>query len=1046
MVIFPVFAAFFAVAQVEISGKVTHSDTGEPMAGVNILVKNTLTGTTTDQLGRFTFSLPGDKNRLVFSFIGMITREIQVAGDTVMDLQLHPDMLMMEGVVVTAIGMKREQKALGYSVQELPGITLQQVHNDNFLNSLTGKVAGVQVTSSSGAAGSSSYITIRGASSIDGNNQPLFILDGIPISNTALYQVGGGVDMSNRAMDISADDIESVSVLKGGAASALYGIRAANGAIVITTRKGENIPGKKISTVFRTALTFDKASQLPELQHKYGQGLYGSWMSGSSASWGPRLDTCSYSRQPDEWQYPGFDVDGAIVSANHENATGEQVKTYDQYDFFRTAVSQQYALELSGGSKGASFLTSASYNRSEGIVPGNRWERFSLRMHGNVNISDKFNLFGSANYIRSSGDLQQKGDNTSGLMLGLLRTPPTFDNAAGYEFEDGSQRNFRHGTGYDNPYWNINNIKFYDEINRIISYTGFEWMPWKGISLNYRLGMDYFSDSWKNQFAVGSSSFGNGMVWLNKYNEWNINSDLILKAEHKFGDDWHAGISLGHNIFETQVNELSTTGTGLKLPDFYNLKNATSVTSTEKTMQIRRAAYYGILDVSFRNMVYFTLTGRNEWSTTLPPANNSFFYPSASLSWIFTELGPFRESKILPFGKLRVSFARVANDAAPYKTTTGFTNYTIWNTYEMNGLSFPLLGKSGFTVSNTIGNQDLRPEKTTTWEIGTDLRWLNNRIALDFTYFNQVNKDLLLNVPVSSTTGFNFMYMNAGEMASDGFEAVLALQPVKTSSWQWDAVFNFTRIRNEVKQLAPGVDAVALGLGIAFVVAYTGYPYQSIFAYDWLRDANGNLVIDDDPNSSSYGFPLSNYDTIVCMGNFLPDWLLGWSNTLRWKNIALSFLLDIKKGGKMINGTRGTLNYFGGHQDTESREPDDMVVFEGVKQSDGSPNDIQVVKDADWYFLGEGSSYTGPAGQFVDDAGWVRLREITLSYEFDRQLFGNRIKSLSVYLSGRNLWLETSYDGIDPETSLLGSVNGQGHDYQNNPGTKGMTIGLRLAF
>jgi hypothetical protein len=389
----------------------------------------------------------------------------------------------------------------------------------------------------------------------------------------------------------------------------------------------------------------------------------------------------------------------------------------------------------------------------------------------------------------------------------------------------------------------------------------------------------------------------------------------------------------------------------------------------------------------------------------------------------------------------------VANDAAPYKTFTTYTSYPITTAFTWTGLSFPLLGKPGFTVSNTIGNENLKPEKMISWEIGTDLRWLDNRIAIDFTYFNQKNKDLLLNVPLSGTTGYNYSYMNAGEMKTYGFEVVVGLQPVRSSNWQWDAVFNFTLIRNEVTKLAPGLNGLPLGAGTAYVAAYAGYAYQSFFAYDWQRDEDGNVIINDDPESANYGFPMGNYDTLVYLGHYHPDWTLGWNNTLTWKNLSFSFLLEFKKGGKMSNGTRGALYFFGNHGDQESREPDDLYVFDGVKQSDGSPNDIQVVKGDNWYFMGEGSAFTGPSSPYVEDAGWIRLREIALSYEFkDLHLGKEVIRSLSIYFSGRNLWLSTKYAGIDPETSMFGSSNVQGLDYFNMPGTKGVTVGLRLAF
>jgi len=1047
LTVFLVFLATFAFGQKEITGSVTHAETGEPLSGVNIIIKNTTAGTITDQDGLYKIYVPDEADQLQFKFVGMVTREVTINDETRIDIRLEPDLLLMEGIVVTAIGIPRAQKALGYSVQELPGDELTLVQNDNFINSLNSRVAGVQITGSSGSAGASSYITIRGATSIDGNNQPLFILDGIPIANTAGYQVYDGVDMSNRAMDINPDDIESISVLKGGAATALYGMRAANGAVVITSRKGTAIPGRSLSTTFHTSLSFNMPSQLPELQDRYGQGYLGSWYSGVPVSWGPRLDTCSYSTQPEDWQYPEYDVDGAIVGNHHPNASGEQIRKYDAYDILQTGISQKYALEIAGGGQDATFITSTSYINSEGIVPGNKWSRLTMKIAGDASLSDKFRLLGSANYIHSGGDRLQKGSNTSGIMLGLLRTPVTFDNAAGYELPAGGQRNYQHGGGYDNPYWSINKNKFTDNVDRIIGYVGFDWFftPW--MKLNYRIGIDYFGEDWKNYFAQGSTEYQNGYVWLRKYNQRDINSDLLLNFSHQLNESWSADLTLGQNMFETYSNELSGEANGLEIPDFYHLSNTSDVNTTQLTSKIRRAALFGILEIAYRRILFATFTGRNEWSTTLPPANNSFFYPSASLSWVFTELAPLLDNKILPFGKLRVSFARIANDAQPYRTTTGYNNNPITSIYTSTGLTIPLLGKAGYTLSNILGSENLKPEQTTTWEVGTDLRWLDNRIALDFTWFSQLSKDLLLSVPVSNTTGYNAMYMNAGEMKSKGIEAVLATRPVKTSSWQWDATLNFTHIKNRVEQLAPGVNAVALGILATYVAAMEGFPYQSLFGYDWLRDQDGNVIIDDDPSSSSYGFPMGNYDTLVYEGKVNPDWTLGWGNTVSWKGLSLSFLLEFKKGGTIFNGTRGALYYFGSHGDQETREPDDLYVFTGVKQSDGSHNDIEVVKGANWHLFGEGSSFTGPDAPYAEDAGWIRLREINLVYDFDDLLPENgAIRSLSVYLSGYNLLLFTKYRGIDPETSLFGSSNAQGIDYFNMPGSKSVTIGLKMNF
>ena len=1036
-----------ATGQQSISGKVTHSITGEPLSGVNILVKNSLSGTTTGSDGLFSLTLPEGFDHLVFRYMGMVTLEVVITGQTWLEIMMEPDLLMMEGIVVTAIGIPREQKALGYSVQELPGTELTLVQHDNFINSLSSRVSGVQVTSSSGSAGASSYITIRGATSIDGNNQPLFVLDGVPVANTSGFYVDDGVDISNRAMDINPDDIESISVLKGGAATALYGMRAAAGAVVITTRKGSDLSRQGITTTFRSALTFQKVSRLPPVQDRYGQGIMGAWMAGFPTAWGPRLDTCSYSRDPADWRFPGYDTDGAVVGINHPNATGETVKTYDPYDFFQTGISQQYALEVAGGGERATFITSASYNHSEGVVPGSNWGRITLRIAGDARITSRFTLRGSANYIHSGGDRMQKGSNTSGVMLGLLRTPATFDNSAGYELTGGSQRNYQHGSGYDNPYWSVNKVSFTDNVDRIIGYAGFDWVASRWMNLTYRLGIDYYGEDWKNYFAQGSAEYKKGYAWLRKYTQRDFNSDLLLNFSHQFSDHWSGTLTFGHNMFETYGNLISGEANGLEVPGFYNLNNTASISAGEYTTRIRRAALFGLLEVAYRRMMYVTLTGRNEWSTTLPPGNNSFFYPSASVSWVFTELKPLQDSRVLPFGKLRFSVARIANDALPYLTSTGYASYAIRNAYTSTGLSFPLLGKAGYTLANVMGSDDLKPETTTTWEAGTDMRWLNNRLAFDFTYFYQLSKDLLLNVQVSPATGYYSMYMNAASMTTRGIEAVLAATPVKTAAWKWISTFNFTRICNEVIELAPGVDKLALATTVGILGAAEGYPYQSFFGYDWRRDKDGNVIINDNPQSATYGFPAGNYDTLVFQGKVNPDWTLGWTNTVSWKGLSLSFLLELRKGGVMVNGTRGSMYYFGVHGDQAYREPDDLYIFEGVKESDGSPNDIQVVKGANWHLFGEGSSFTGPDAPYYEDVSWIRLREISLAYDFSGLLAGRGpFRSITMYVSGKNLLLLTKYTGIDPETNLYGSSNAQGFDYYNMPGTKGVTIGLIMNF
>jgi len=1039
---------FQVVAQSSISGTVTSAVNNEPLHGVSVAVKNSLVGTSADANGFYKLTLPETAKVLVFSFVGMITAEVEIGDNTTIDVTLQPDSLILEEVVVTAIGITREKKALGYSVQELSNHDITVVPNENLVNSLSGKVAGVHVTSTSGSPGASAYITIRGAASINGNNQPLFVVDGVPVNNYERWTGAAGVDMTNRITDINPGDIQSVSVLKGGAATALYGLRAVNGAIIITTKRGAKTDGNNVNVSLQSSLSFDRVSQLPELQTRYGQGLYGNWISGNFVSWGPRLDTCSYSKDPGDWIYPEYDVDGAIVSNNSEYATGDPINIYDHYNFFQTGISTNTTLSLSGGSDKATFYTSTSYTSTTGVVPNSNWKRFTVKVAGDANLSETFKILGSINYMKSGGDRMQKGVSWSGVMLGILRTPPTFDNAAGYEFPDGSQRNYRHGSGYDNPYWSVNKNLFKDDVNHMIGHIGFNWFVTNWMQVKYKLGGDFNNTHFKNYYAIGSNEQANGSVHVVSSNHRIINSDLIIQLNHRFNNHWETSFKLGHNMFESFGNSVSGRALGLELPGFYHLSNSSDITTSESSSQVRHAGMFGDLELSYNQMVYLSLTGRNDWSTTLPKDNNSFFYPSASIGWVFTGLNFLKDNKILPYGKLRFSLAQIANDPGPYQTFTGYYRPWIWDYYSWVGLNFPLLGETGFTLSNTLGNPELEPELTTSWEMGVDLKFLDNRLAVDFTYFNNYSDGLLLPVQLSGASGFYQVNMNAAGMSTKGIEAIIYGNPIRKTNWHWDFTFNFTRYKNMVEHIPDNMESLGLGWRDPWLVAKEGYPYQSFFGYDWYRDENGKILIDDDAESPGYGFPLG-YDTeeTIYLGKVNPDWTLGWTNNLIYRNLTLTFLLEFKKGGNMFNGTKGSLYYYGAHKDQESREPGDEVIFEGVKVSDGSTNDIKVVKGQNWYFNGQGSTNTGMGSPFIENAGWIRLREIALTYNIRESIFKDGwIKGLEFYIACKNLWLQTEYSGIDPETSLYGAYNAQGIDYYNNPGTKSYTLGFRASF
>ena len=1054
MLAFLLFAGLnFALAQTRtISGIVTSSEDGSAIPGATVQVKGTTVGTTTDLDGKYMLEVKPGYKVLVFSYVGMKTKEVTLGNQNQINVVMDPDVLQMDEVVVTAIGITKSKKALGYNVQDVSSADIAKSGNTDVVNALQGRVSGVTITKASGAAGGASYITIRGATSIIGNNQPLFVVDGVPIDNSGGGGSVAGVATSNRAQDINPDDIASVSVLKGGAATSLYGIRGANGVIVITTKKGKATKGKKINVSINSSTTISKISQVPELNTKYAQGWAGTWYSGFFASWGPKISESGYSKDPSVWSYPGFDVDGAIVPKADADPSLGPVKTYNQFDFFQTGITNNNSVSLSGGNDKSNFYISASDMRDEGVIPNNLIRRNTFKVSGQTELSDKFKVSGNANYMIDGGDRIQQGSNTSGVMLGLMRTPPTFNNAAGYKFPDGTQRNYRHGGGYDNPYWTANENLYFDKTNRILGNLQVDYFAAKWLHFTFRPGVDYYNRYRKEHFAIGSRTKSVGQVTVSSYNHFDLNSDLLAYMNWNLDEKTALYANFGWNLQQRKSNYVWGQATGLSIPDFYNLSNSANVLTGESTFEKRMMGVFFDVGVSYNSTLYLNVTGRNDWSTTLPEGANSFFYPSVNGSIILSELPFLKDNEILPYFKIFSSYAITANDASAYSTLTYYGQASIGDGWT-DGISFPLttggVSYNGFTYGNTMGSVDLKPERTRTFEVGTNMKFIKNRLGLDVTYFNNLSTDLLLPVDVDPSTGFYSMYQNAASMSSKGFEISLYATPVQMKNFSWDIQVNFSKIKNVVESLAPNVNSIFLGgFTDPQVRAVAGEEYGTIYGYDWMRDANGNVLIDD-----ATGYPAGDY-TLRPLGKVNPDWTMGITNSFHFGGFTVYALVDIRQGNTMWNGTRGALDYFGAAGETMSREND--YVFSGVKAhwdggvlvaDAGSPaNDIAVKLDQTWRTSGEGSGFTGPTVDYLEDASWVRLRELTISYNFNKLLKDSWVDNLEIYFTGRNLWLSTPYTGIDPETSLLGGSNAQGMDYFNMPGTKSYLFGVRWSF
>jgi TonB-linked SusC/RagA family outer membrane protein len=1046
-----------------ISGKVLSADDGQPIIGATVKVKGVNLGTVTNADGVFKINLPANAKTLVVSFIGMKTLEVDAASDLV--VRLESDSKLIDEVVVTALGISKEKKSLGYAVQDVKGDAINNAETGNVLTAMTGKLAGVNIISSAGVAGAASFITIRGQNSINGSNQPLFVVDGVPIDNSmnasgnpdnGSNNLLDGVNYSNRAIDINPDDIETVSVLKGGAATALYGMKAGNGVVLITTKKGNNTNGKT-NVSLSSSIGLDNVSQMPAIQTMYAQGSSGKYSTATSSSWGPKLSDMRYDGGTDISR----DNNGNLVLATNPSAKANLLaQAYDNIgNFFVTGTTINNTLSLSGGDKISNFYVSIGNTTTKGIIPLNTFSKTSIKVTGDTKLNSKITVSASANYTNSGGDRVQQGSNLSGVMLGLLRGATSFDNSNGhgkdgYKFQDaymyaadGSQRSYF--SSYDNPYWTVNQNLFNDQVDRIIGNVSAVYKPIDDVTIAYKIGDDLYSDRRKGHFALNSNAFPAGQQQVDNHFNNSINSDLTINYNKELFTDFKANITLGQNMYTTYYQQFFAEGDNYVGPNFYHISFTQSQFVREYTQEYRTAALFADMQFSYKDMLYLGVTGRNEWSTTLPTSNNNFFYPSVSLGFIFTELPALKGNDILTFGKIRGSYAQIANAPSPYSIQNTYTLATVSDGWAP-GNSFPFNGIAGFKTSNTLANASLKPENLLSREIGVELKFLNGRVNVDFTYYNNQNKDLLINVPVSGSSGYNATYKNAATMENKGVEIVASVVPIKTKDWNWTLSGNFTQNNNKVLSLAPGVDNISLGgfTGIEVDVV-AGQPYGTIYSTGFLKDSKGNVVIND-VAGSGYGMPIKD-NTMKALGSVAPNWTLGITNELNYKGIGLSFLVDIKNGGLMWNGTKSRLNGFGVSKETENRG--ESVVFAGVmghvNPSDGTlvtsgaKNTISTTYNQ-YYYQNIGGGANPSQEQFVEKTDWVRLREITISYELSRVFKDAFFKRLKVYATGRNLLLSTPYTGIDPETNLMGANNAQGLDYFNMPNTKSMVFGFKL--
>lgn len=1051
-----------ALAQRVVTGSVTAEDDGSPVPGVNVIVKGTAIGTVTDIEGRYQVSVPDNNSVLVFSFIGLATEEVTVGTQTVIDMVMTADIRQLTEVVITALGIEKDRASLGYSVQSVNADELVNSRETNIVNALNSKAAGVMVVSASGSPGASAMIRIRGASSISRTNQPLFVVDGMPIDNSGGLNDVDGVDNSNRAIDINPNDIASLTVLKGPAATALYGIRAANGAIIVTTKRG----GKGMKVEFSGAYTANQVNKLPEMQRSYAQGRpvngVPTWRGPDTFegfSWGPAIADLEF----DGSDYD-FDKNGRLVPKGTGN--GKPAIGYDVPGaFFVTGSTYDANIAVSGGNEDANYYISAGSLYQTGVVPQADFSRYTFLSKLSTKVTKDVEVGMQLNYVNSGGNRIQRGSNISGVMLGLVRNTPTFDIGNGltgrdaanepstYQLPDGTQRSYRAGI-YDSPFWTVNKNPFRDEVNRVIGNVNLRWdiLPW--LTASWKLGLDYYNNRFKYAIDINSAATPTGRMEQQSANNRDINSDFLLLINKDLSEKFNLNAVLGHNFFSTRYVAYNTTGDQFGAPGFYHISNATTILANEFVGEKDIYGVFADVKLGYDNFLFLNVSARNDWSSALPKENNSFFYPAVSLGWAFTEMLDMHTNPILSYGKLRASWGQVGNDAPIYATANYFGGATNTGDGFIDGITFPAFGVNAFERNFGLGNQNLTAELTTTIELGAEMQLLRGRLGFDVTWYKSETDGQVVDVDIAPSTGFGSAISNIGLISNKGWEILFNAVPVRAGAFTWDMNINFTAYENIAERLDPNLGEGGIALA-GFVSATSrvieGQPYGVIFGDAYQRTDDGRLIIGND------GWPLASPQQRI-LGDPNPEWFAGWRNTFSYKGLALSALLDIRQGGFMWNGTHSVMNYFGTTQETADQRNIRGFVFDGVVQTgtsgDGQPIFEQNTTPVDFANPAAGVGGTkwtrfgfGFTEDAIEDASWVRLRDITLTYSLpSRMLQNSPLSSVDISFTGRNLWLNTKYKGIDPEANLTGASNGFGLEYFGMPNTKSYGMAFKVTF
>ena len=1026
LLVFFLFVHFLASSQSKsIKGKVTDIEKN-PLPGVSIGIKGSSVGTLTDNEGNFTISAATGAV-LRFTYIGMVSQDVSVSNANVINVILQNDDNNLNEIVVTALGQTQEKRSIGYAIQTVKSADIVNSGNQNIVGALQGKIAGAIITGSGGAPGAGVNILLRGVTSLSGSadNQPLFVVDGIIISNSTnagnpLPSAGSNSPGSseqfsntNRAADINPDDIESLSVLKGPAATALYGLRASNGAIIITTKRGKD---GKMNISVGTSFGVDVLGKSPSIQTTYLQGRSGEFV--------PPTQT---GRTP----YQSF---GPILDSQNQTD-----KIYDNFrGFYQTGYSINNNVTITKGSSKGNIYGSVGNSYQAGIIPNTDFARTSLKLAGLYNLNKKLTISASVNYINSGGKRPPSGDKSIFSALGYW--PNTYD-VNNYLNPDGTQFNILPGFT-DNPRYLVEKSPRVDKTNRVISDISLNYAINNWLSAKYQVTLDSYQETHSRQvdstFDVGIQVKG---YLINEYLKFReINSNFYLTAKKQFGANINSQLMVGNSIVDSQrPDSYYDRGEGWKSPFSSDISSYRNVTSRPYSPQhYRIVSFFADARLSYKDLLYLNITGRNDIVSTLPQANNSFFYPSISLGYVFTESLP--KNSFLSYGKLRASWAQVGKGTDPYVTSKYYgptDNFPYGNTVP------------GYVQIPTTADPNLKPERTTSIEVGTELYFVKNRFMLDATYFTMDSKNQIVKAPVSNVSGNSFYYTNIGLIRNKGVELLLNAKIVNKGNFKWDASVNWSKMKGKVIEMPKELAEISYyDNTVGSLKVKQGSNIGDLWGYDYLRAPDGQVLV-----NAGTGFPETS-KTLTQYGNALPDWIGGLTNTFSYKNLSLSALLEWRNGGDVIDlGERNALRS-GSIKLTERRY--EKVIFNGVvaqKATDGAlsyvPNTKEVYLDDSFYNPSTSTRFNGWSKLNIQDGSWIRLRTVSLNYGLPKKAIANTVfkNGVRMSLTGTNLFLNTPFRGYDPEALSFGSgTNLIGFVGRNNPATKGFKFSLNANF